>query len=179
MAELEDKSVLVGREITMGGIVTSVRRGISKNGNPYGIAKIEDYSGSAELPFFGNDWVTYQGYLGERTFLYIKARCQPKQWRQNELELKITSMELLPDVKEKLISKITILIPLTVLNKALVMELAALLKEHSGTTELYFKVVDKESKAVLDMFSRPVKLSVGRDLISYLNNHSELEFRIN
>ena len=171
--------MLVGREITMGGIVTSVRRGISKNGNPYGIAKIEDYSGSAELPFFGNDWVTYQGYLGERTFLYIKARCQPKQWRQNELELKITSMELLPDVKEKLISKITILIPLTALNKALVMELAALLKEHSGTTELYFKVVDKESKAVLDMFSRPVKLSVGRDLISYLNNHPELEFRIN
>ena len=72
MAELEDKAALVGREITMGGIVTSVRRGISKNGNPYGIAKIEDYSGSAELPFFGNDWVTYQGYLGERTFLFIK-----------------------------------------------------------------------------------------------------------
>ena len=65
----------------------------------------------------GNDWVTYQGYLGERTFLYIKARCQPKQWRPDELELKITSMELLPDVKEKLIEKITILIPLGVLNK--------------------------------------------------------------
>ena len=31
MAELEDKAALVGREITMGGIVTSVRRGISKN----------------------------------------------------------------------------------------------------------------------------------------------------
>ena len=39
MAELEDKTALVGREITMGGIVTSVRRGISKNGNPYGIAR--------------------------------------------------------------------------------------------------------------------------------------------
>jgi len=42
MADLEDKAALAGREITMGGIVTSVRRGISKNGNPYGIAKIED-----------------------------------------------------------------------------------------------------------------------------------------
>ncbi len=94
MAELDDKTALAGREITMGGIVTAVRRGVSKNGNPYGIAKIEDYSGSAELPFWGNDWVTYQGYLGEGTFLYIKARCQPKQWRQDELELKITSMEL-------------------------------------------------------------------------------------
>ena len=179
MAELEDKTALVGREITMGGIVTSVRRGISKNGNPYGIAKIEDYSGSAELPFFGNDWVTYQGYLGERTFLYIKARCQSKQWRQDELELKITSMELLPDVKEKLIEKITILIPLGVLNKALVTELAELTKERPGTTELYFKVTDPESKMTLDLVSRPVKLSVGRGLISYLKERPELDFRIN
>ena len=49
MADLEDKTALASREITMGGIVTSVRRGISKNGNPYGIAKIEDYSGSGEM----------------------------------------------------------------------------------------------------------------------------------
>ena len=41
MAELEDKTALVGREITMGGIVTAVRRGISKNGNPYGIARLK------------------------------------------------------------------------------------------------------------------------------------------
>ena len=179
MAELENKESLVGREITMGGIVTALRRGTSKNGNPYGIAKIEDYSGAAEIPFFGNDWVTYQGYLGERTFLYIKARCQPKQWRQNELELKITSIELLPDVKEKLISKITILIPLTVLNTELVNELVDLTKEHPGSTELYVKVSDPETKMTLDMVSRPVKLSVGRELISYLKERPELDFRIN
>lgn len=179
MAELENKDALKGREITMGGIVTAVRRGFTKNGNPYGIAKIEDYSGSAEIPFFGTDWVTYQGYLNERTFLFMKARCQPKQWKQNELELKITSMELLPDVKEKLIEKITILIPLAVLNKALVAELAELTKKRPGTTELYFKILDSDSKMSVDLVSRPVKLSVGRELISYLKEHPEFEFRIN
>ncbi|WP_279210053.1 DNA polymerase III subunit alpha [Bacteroides nordii] len=179
MAELEDKSALVGREITMGGIVTSVRRGISKNGNPYGIAKIEDYSGSAELPFFGNDWVTFQGYLGEGTFLFIKARCQPKQWRPEELDIKITSMELLPDVKEKLVEKITILVPLSVLNSAMVVELSSLTKDHPGNTELYFKVTDRDEKMHVDLISRPVKLSVGKELISYLKERPELEFRIN
>jgi DNA polymerase-3 subunit alpha len=163
----------------MGGIVTALRRGTSKNGNPYGIAKIEDYSGSAEIPFFGNDWVTYQGYLNEGTFLFIKARCQPKQWRQNELDLKITSMELLPDVKESLITKITILIPLSILNLPLVAELSALTKEHPGNAELYFKVIDQDNKMTLDLISRPVKLSVGRELISFLNERSELDFRIN
>ena len=179
MAELEDKSALVGREITMGGIVTSVRRGISKNGNPYGIAKIEDYSGSAELPFFGNDWVTFQGYLGEGTFLFIKARCQPKQWRPEELDIKITSMELLPDVKEKLVEKITILVPLSVLNSAMVAELSSLTKDHPGNTELHFKVTDRDEKMHVDLISRPVKLSVGKELISYLKERPELEFRIN
>ena len=181
MAELEDKAALVGREITMGGIVTSVRRGVSKNGNPYGIAKIEDYSGSTEIPFWGNDWVTYQGYLNEGTFLYIKARCQAKQWRQDELEVKITSMELLPDVKEELVQKITIIIPLSVLNSALVTELATLTKEHPGNTELYFKVTDDAdvSHMSIDLISRPIKLSVGRDLITYLKERPELGFHIN
>ena len=181
MSELEDKAALAGREITMGGIVTSVRRGVSKNGNPYGIAKIEDYSGSTEIPFWGNDWVTYQGYLNEGTFLYIKARCQAKQWRQDELEVKITSMELLPDVKEELVQKITIIIPLSVLNSALVTELATLTKEHPGNTELYFKVTDDAdvSHMSIDLISRPIKLSVGRDLITYLKERPELGFHIN
>ena len=165
----------------MGGIVTSVRRGVSKNGNPYGIAKIEDYSGSTEIPFWGNDWVTYQGYLNEGTFLYIKARCQVKQWRQDEQEIKITSIELLPDVKEELVQKITIIIPLSVLNTALVTELATLTKESPGNTELYFKVTDDSdtNHMSVDLISRPIKLSVGRDLITYLKERPELGFRIN
>ena len=120
-----------------------------------------------------------QGYLGEGTFLFIKARCQPKQWRPEELDVKITSMELLPDVKEKLVEKITILIPLSALNSALVAELSSLTKDHPGNTELYFKVTDKDEKMVVDLISRPVKLSVGRELISYLKERPELEFRIN
>ena len=179
MAELENREALVGREITMGGIVTAVRRGISKNGKPYGIAKIEDYSGSAELPFFGNDWVTWQNYLGERMFLFIKARCQANQWNKDKLDLRVTSIELLPDVKEKLIEKITIFIPLTLLDKALIAELSDLTKAHPGNATLCFKVTDKDTHMAVDLVSRPVKLSVGRELISYLKGHPDLEFRIN
>ena len=179
MAELENREALVRREITMGGIVTAVRRGISKNGKPYGIAKIEDYSGSAELPFFGNDWVTWQNYLGERMFLYLKARCLPNQWNKEKLDLRVTSIELLPDVKEKLIEKITILIPLSLLNKALIAELADLTKTHPGNARLCFKVTDKDTRMAVDLVSRPVKLNVGRELISYLKGHPELDFRIN
>ena len=88
-------------------------------------------------------------------------------------------MELLPDVKERLIEKITVLIPLSVLNKALVDELADLAQAHPGNASLCFKVVDEETKMDVNLVSRPVKLSVGRELVSFLKERPELDFRIN
>ena len=179
MKELEDVPSLATREITMGGMVTSLRTGNSKNGNPYGIVKIEDYSGTAEIPFFGQDWVNYQGYLGERTFLYMKARCQPKRFKPEELELKITSIELLPDVKDKLLEKLTITVPLDALDKTLVMELSELTQKSPGKTELCFNIVDNGTKQAIGLKSTNTKISVSRELISFINQHEELEFRIN
>ena len=89
--------------------------------------------------------MTFQGYLQEGTFIYIKARCQPRPWKQDQLELKVTSIDLLPDVKEKLIERITILVPLGLLDKGLVDELAEMTRQHPGSTELCFKVTDPDS----------------------------------
>ena len=179
MNELDDKEALAGKNLIMGGIVTAVRRGTSKNGNPYGIARIEDFSGSAELPFFGNDYVSYQGYLNEGTFLFIRGKCQPKQWKPDELEVKISSMELLPDVKDQLIEKITILIALPALNPGIVKGLADLCEHHRGQTALYFRITDPDTRTHIDLFSRPYRLSVGREVIGYLREHPEMSYTIN
>jgi DNA polymerase-3 subunit alpha len=179
MTELENKTALAGREITMGGLVTGVRRGTSKNGNPYGIAKIEDYSGSAEIPFWGTDWVTYQGYLNEGTFLYIKARCQPRQWKKDELELKITSMDLLPDVNDNLIEKMTLSIPLDLLDDTFVAELEAIFSQNPGKVPLFIKVCDTDDNMNVDLKSSRVKISVDKELMTYLSEKPELSFRIN
>jgi DNA polymerase-3 subunit alpha len=179
MAALANKESLKGMELKMGGMVTHVRRGIDKKGIPYGIVKLEDYSGFGEIPFFGNEWVTYQGYMHEGIFLYIKARCHPRQWKPEELELRINSIELLPDVKEKLIEKITISVPLLSLNKELISDLSALIREKKGETALCFAVTDPENQRSVSLLARPVKLSVDKGLITYLKEHPELSFHIN
>lgn len=179
VAELADLDVLSGRDLTIGGMVTAVRRGIAKNGNPYGIARVEDFSGSSELAFFGNDWVSFSGYLNEGTFLFIRAKCQGKRWKPEEMEVKVTSIELLPDVKEKLIEKLTITVALPDLNRAMIAELTTLVKASPGSAELYFRVVDPDENMTVDLMARPVKLSVQKDLISYLESCPELEYRVN
>ena len=57
----------------------------------------------------------------------------------------------------------------------------ALTKEHPGNTELYFRVTDDidVNRMAVDLISRPVKLSVGRDLITYLKGAPRTGFRIN
>ncbi|MBQ8608113.1 MAG: DNA polymerase III subunit alpha, partial [Bacteroidaceae bacterium] len=63
MKELEDLTKLPNQEVTLGGIVTSVREGTTKKGNPFCIARMEDYSGSAELPLFGQDYMDWTRYM--------------------------------------------------------------------------------------------------------------------
>lgn len=179
LKELEDKESLVNREITMGGMVTSVRRGMTKSNNPYGIVKMEDYSGAAEIPLFGKDWLTYQAYMNENMLLFIKARCQPRQWNPNELELKITSVELLIDVKEDVIERITIQIPLEELNSSFISELFDCSERSKGATELCFQVRDSSSNQVLDFVSSKVKVWVGKEFISVLEGHSGCSFFLN
>ena len=54
-----------------------------------------------------------------------------------------------------------------------------LFKENAGNAELCFKVIDNEDRMSLDFIASPMKVSVGREIIAYLEGHSELEFQIN
>ena len=88
-------------------------------------------------------------------------------------------MELLPDVKDQLIEKITILIALPALNPGIVKGLADLCEHHRGQTALYFRITDPDTRTHIDLFSRPFRLSVGREVIGYLREHPEMSYTIN
>ena len=60
LSELEE---LNGREVSMGGMVTNVRRGTTKKGNPFAIMTLEDFSGSYEFAFFGPDYTNSYNFV--------------------------------------------------------------------------------------------------------------------
>ena len=61
LADLEDLTPLANRDISFGGIVTAVKEGQTRNGKPYGIVKMEDFSGGGEIPLFGDEWARLRG----------------------------------------------------------------------------------------------------------------------
>lgn len=99
--ELEDIDHHSGEEVTLGGIVTDVREGQTRNGKPYGIVKLEDYSGAGEIALFGEEWARWRGHMGVGNSIFITARIEPKQWRPETNELRIGRIEFLSDIKDK------------------------------------------------------------------------------
>src|SRR5690554_5847838 len=177
--KLQDLASLNGREITFGGMVAAVREGQTQRGSPYTIFKIEDYYGSYEMALFSEDSVNFGRYARLGLSIYISGRVQPKRYRQDELEVKISSINLLSEIKDKLVSKITLQIPLSELNDNTVAELSALVKNNSGNSLLYFNVVGEETGGSIRLFSRQEKVKVDKMLIDHLTNNLDIEFTIN
>lgn len=178
MLEMSNREELLNREIVTGGIVMDLREGHSKNGNPYGVVKIEDYSGSFEMPFFGADWLKWRNFMVVGNFLFIKGKCKTSRYIKDRIDFALSSVDLLPDVKDKLIDKLTISVILPLLDKEIVTEIDMLTREE-GNVELRFHINDIDSGFCVDLKSGKRKISVTSDLIYYLKNSESLEFSIN
>lgn len=178
-ALLQDLAPLNGKEISFGGLVTNKREGLTKRGDPYTIMTIEDYTGSCELALFGKDSVNFGKYAREDLSVYIKAKIQPKPFRGDEFEIKISSIDLLAEVQDKLVNKITLKIPISELDDTLVSELSALMKNNSGNSLLYFHIIGDDANIEVQLFSRPSRIHVNKRLIEQLSNNLRIDFKIN
>lgn len=179
MADIEDKEALRNKEVTFGGLVCAAREGITKNGKPYMIIKIEDFTGSGEIPLFGDDYINFSKYGRLGLYVYVKARVQGRRFNENQLELKIISIQLLPDVKDQVIEKITITLPIHEMNAQMVEELSTLTKNNVGNSLLYFEIVDGERNMKVELFARGLKINIRKELIDYLEENENIVFKVN
>ncbi len=177
--ELEDREKFKGsKSFTFGGIVTGIRKGIAKNGNAYGIVRMEDFNGAGEIPLFGQLWQQWGHYFYEGALLYVTANITHRRYNDKILDLNVLQVDLLSDVKDKLIHKITVNIPLDHLTEDFVSDFAEIVNESPGEAELYFNVHAPNNLNV-KFFSRKVKLNVTKKLINYLDSNPEIDYFVN
>ena len=178
MAELSDIDSLAGKEILMAGIVTNFREGLTKKGKPYGILKLEDFTGSGEIALFGNDYINYGMFGKVGMYLLISAKVEKAQW-SNRLNLNINSIRFLQDEKDKLIERLSITLPILDIDQATINELSAMIKRNPGKTQLFFKIVDGAHNVSLNLVSRDTRLNVTHELVDFLKENEHIEFKIN
>ena len=96
----------------------------------------------------------------------------------DEYEVKVNTIELLPDVKESVIEKLTINAPLTEINDELIEELSSLVKSHPGNVELNFHIQDDEGQQI-NLAAKTLKINVQKDIIAFLKSQTALSYKIN
>ena len=184
-SELADIGSVTDREdVALGGIVTAVRTGFTKNGKPFGIVTIEDFDGSGELPLFGENWGQYGGMftIGASVFVVGKVRARFQYNNDGPKELKVNRVEYLQTVKENAIERITISIVTDpeILDEQIVEELNELIAENPGKTKLFFQLRDSLGKHHVLLRSPNKGVDVRHTLIDYIESHPNvMDYKIN
>ncbi len=178
--ELSDMDNFKGKQdVSLGGIVTAVRSTFTKQGKPCGFVTIEDFEGSGELALFGEEWGQWKGMLIEGSTLMVKASVVQRYKWKDDLALKITDIQYLQTVKDDNIEKLTITFDADRMDDTIVSDLVSILKDSPGTTDLYFNIMDGKSNRPLTMRSGNMKISIGKELISFIKDTDGFDYKVN
>jgi DNA polymerase-3 subunit alpha len=179
LADLQNLREYLDRDVVIAGMVTDTKNGISKNGKPYGSFTLQDYSDSFRLMMFDKDYIENSKYFFMGYYLLVKGRVQKRKYKEDELEFKIKSINLLSSVKDELIKSVTLKIDPGNISIEMINELKELVEENKGATELRFLFMDSEDKVTLPMFSRTFRVRLNNEIISYLDDHPGIDYKVN
>jgi DNA polymerase-3 subunit alpha len=167
------------REVIFGGIVTGFENRTSKTGNAFGKLIIEDYNGSVELMLFGKDFIEYNKYMVQGLFIFVKARVQERYNQPGSLEIKLSKIELLDEVKKNAFNLLKLKIKLNSLDESVVLRLENLMNRFEGKSSLEFYVEDEEQHQNIKLFSKKNKISIDNEFLLELEKFSELQYDLN
>ena len=182
LSDLRDMDKLKGKEFAFGGMISMVNHRISKTGKPFGNFTLEDYGGSHEFVLFGEDYVKNKLHMTIGYFVHIKGIVK-ERWNQSDMvEFKITSIQLLSEMRDKLKS-ITLNVPLQNISDNFIQNLDALVKQNTkekeGTCYLKINVTDSEEGIALTLPSRKIRVNPDNLFLSTVQNMPNVTYKLN
>lgn len=166
----EEVEKLLNRDMSIGGIITSVQHRVTKQGKGWGTFVIEDFSDTHEFRIFGEDYLKFKHFLVVNSFIYIRFKMQPG-WREGDIITNFSGFMQLQDVLQNLSKKITLIFEIHSLKKELIDELSEVIKKHKGTKELNFIIYNIEDQLKLHMPSRKFKIEITSELLRYFEKN--------
>lgn len=166
------------KEVNFGGIITGFENRTSKTGNAFGKLIIEDYHGSTELMLFGKDFVEYNKYMVQGLFVFVKARVQERYNQPGSLEIKLSKIDLLEQVKENAFNVIKLKVKLNNVNDALILKLDNLVNARAGKSNLEFFVEDEEQHLNVKLFSKKSKVAIDSEFLLELDKITDIKYEL-
>ncbi len=164
-------------KLSVAGLVTSVASMTTKTGKPFAKAVIEDYEGSYEFAFFGNDYETFKPYLNEHEAVFIEGEVKPRFFQKPEegkkaeavpYTYRVQKMSLLGNVADEKIKSFTIMLSTEQITPKFRADLVNIIKDNKGKVPLNMKLFDPVNRWNIDFASRKFNVSVSNEFIETL-----------
>ena len=172
----DDLKSFKGRELTFAGLVTGAEHKTTKTGKPFGAFNIEDKSGAYRMALFSDNYLNNKQYIVNEYPLLIKAKVDSRYGQEDNLELKVSSIQLLSEVLDKQVKAVTIQISLDELNEGYMEYLSEMISKNKGNCTLKFIIFDASDRTNIEMVSTKNKILCS-DLLRPLHNKG-VKFKI-
>ncbi len=176
-ADMADLEAAKGREMTIGGMVTTVQHLTTKTGKPFGRFTLEDFSGSHEFVLFSKDWERLRYFIQPQSSVMLRVRVEPRRYGDG-LETNISSVKLLSEVLENDIKELKITIPIDTINNLFVDEFAMVVDNNKGGVAMTITLSDPEQSVNATLRSRSKRVELCEDLVDFLDTYA-LDYKIN
>jgi len=177
---LEDlEGIRQRKETRVAGIITSATHLTSKTGSPYGRFVLEDYHGSHEIVLFKDDYIKFKSYLTEDWFVLVHFAIggwYSKRDQKEVLRLNVKKIDLLSDLREKLVKQINIDVLLQNINEPMISRIRTLCTKHKGSIPIQVNVHDQDT--ILEMPSRSLRVNMTREMTEELEQLENLSWSI-
>ncbi len=128
----------VGHEqvVTIAGLITSVQRKVSRQGQSWAIVTIEDLEGAIDVRFFSNAYQQHALNLIEDRIVVVRGRIDKK-----EETPQVTALDLsIPDINQAPIGPFIIRLEAERCTPPIVDRMKEILRSHPGTREVHLKI---------------------------------------
>ena len=177
LGELDNLTLLNGKEISVAGVITSVTPLTTQDGRRYARFILEDYNTSHEFTLWSKDYERFGMLIEVNTFLFIRGKVQPRFGKEgNALEYKILSMQHLAEVSEN-ITTLRIELDIHEVCSTLTDMLLKIIKENPGKTTLQFTIVDRSNDVKIKLNSKKYRVATTTELMNFIESN-ELNYFI-
>jgi DNA polymerase-3 subunit alpha len=132
LAECDD-----GRTVVIGGILSSVTRKMTKQGNPWALVTLEDLEGAVEVMFFPQSYVSAAVHLVEDAVVLVRGRVD----RREDVPKLIANEVTVPDLSVGPRGPVVVSLPTPRVTPPVVERFKEVLASHPGTTDVHLQLV--------------------------------------
>jgi DNA polymerase-3 subunit alpha len=179
ISELKDNLSSYDKQTVMfAGMITDSQQRTSKNGSPFGIFSIEDFSGNMSFMLFNEDYLKRKHMLEVGNKVFVVATVEERRHQPGNFDIRVGDIFLLTEAMSKLAKSIVLNISALDISDELIEKLTFLAKENEGSCAIELKIDDPEDGKVLRMKSSKIKVEP-RSFVHEIDKLENLKFSIN